>query len=195
MKNRLRTLAVFLAITGLPLAAYAQGKIGVINITAAIAGTAEGKKMVADLKNKYAPKQQELDRLQKEIQNIQEQLNKPAPGSSDEDQRRLSRDLEEKQKNYKRWSDDAQSDFTADRDEAVRRIGRKMVNVISDYAQQNGFTLVIDSVQVPIYYAEKDIDLTAEIVKRYDIANPVSDAGASAKPTAGPPSSSATKPQ
>lgn len=187
MKNRLTTLTVFLAIVTLPLAAYAQGKTGVININAAIANTAEGKKVMADLQKKYEPKQQELERLQKEIQNIQGQLSKPAPGSSDEDQRKLTRDLEEKQKNLKRWTDDAQSDFTADRDEAVRRMGLKMVRIIGDYAQQNGFTLVIDGAQIPIYYAAKDLDLTAEMVKRYDAANPVSDAGASAKPPATKP--------
>jgi outer membrane protein len=194
MKKRLTALAVFLALIGIPLASYAQSKIGVININLAIAGTAEGKKVIADLKKKYEPKQQELDRLQKEIQNIQEQLNKPAPGSSDEEQRRLTRDLEDKQKNLKRWTDDAQSDFAADRDEAVRRLGQKMVRVISDYAQQNGFTLVIDGVQVPIYYAAKGSEITEEIVKRYDAANPVADAGAPSKPIARPASSSSAKP-
>jgi len=94
----------------------------------------------------------------------------------------LTRDLEDKQRFYKQKTEDAQSDFTADRDEAVRRIGQKMVRIISDYAQQNGFTLVLDDAQIPIYFASKDIELTGEIIKRYDAANPVADAGATAKP-------------
>jgi outer membrane protein len=196
MQNRLTTLTVFLAIMGLPLASYAQGKVGVININLAIASTAEGKKVIADLKKRYEPKQQELERLQKEIQSIQDQLSKPAPAASDGDQRKLARDLEEKQKNLKRWTDDAQSDLTADRDEAARRMGQKMIRIITDYAQQNGFILVIDSAQIPIYFALKDIDLTEEIVKRYDAAYPVSEARESGKPAARPASPSpATKPQ
>ena len=156
--------------------------------------TAEGKKAIADLQKKYQPRQQELERLQKEIQAIQDQLSKQTPTLSDDEQRRLSRDLEDKQKILKRSTDDAQSDFNADRDEAVRRIGQKMVRIIGDYAQQNGFVLVIDDAQVPIYYAAKDIDITAEMVKRYDAANPVADAGAPAKPAAHPPSRG-TKPK
>ena len=31
-----------------------------------------------------------------------------------------------------------------------------MVRIIGDYAQQNGFVLVIDGAQIPIYYAAKD---------------------------------------
>ena len=76
MKNRLTTLILFLAIMAVPLAAHAQGKIGVININAAIASTAEGKKAIADLQKKYQPRQQELERLQQEIQGIQDQLSK-----------------------------------------------------------------------------------------------------------------------
>ncbi len=196
MKNRLITLILFLAIMGVPLVAHAQGKIGVININSAIASTTEGKKAIADLQKKYQPRQQELERLQQEIQGIQDQLNKQSATLSDDEQRRLSRDLEDKQKLLKRSTDDAQSDFAADRDETIRRIGQKMVRIISDYAQQNSFALVIDAAQIPIYYAAKDIDLTAEIVKRYDAANPVSDAGESAKPAAHPASPpSATKPK
>ncbi len=192
MKNRLTTLTVFLALTVFPLAAHAQGKIGLININAAIGSTEEGKKAIADLQKKYQPRQQELQRLGQEIQGIQDQLSKQPPALSDEEQRRLTRDLEDKQKLLKRSTDDAQTDYNADRDEAIRRIGQKVVRIISDYAPQNGFTLVIDGAQIPVYYATKDIDITEEIVKRYDAANPVADAGATPKPAAHPASATPT---
>ena len=126
MKNCLTTLILFLAMMAVPLAAHAQGKVGVININAAIGSTAEGKKSIAELQTKYLPRQQELVKLQQEIQAIQDQLTKQAATLSDDEQRRLPRDLEDKQKILKRSTDDAQSDFNADRDEAVRRIGQKM---------------------------------------------------------------------
>jgi outer membrane protein len=184
MKNRVTLIILFLAIMTLPLAAHAQKKIGVINMTAAIGSTAEGKKSIAELDKKFVPRKQELERLQKEIQDIQGKLSKQSPTLSDEEQRRLTRDLDEKQKSLKRSADDAQSDYNADTEETVRRIGQKMVKIIADYAPQQGFVLVIDDAQVPIYYAAKDIDIQAEIVKRYDAANPVSDAGAPPKPAA-----------
>jgi outer membrane protein len=192
----LTTLIALLAITGVPLIAHAQGRVGLIGINAAIAGTGEGKKAIADLQKKYQPRQQELGRLQQEIQSIQDKLSKQPSSLSEEEQRQLTRDLEDKQKVLKRSGDDAQTDFATDRDEAVRRIGQKMVRIISDYAQQNGFTLVFDGAQVPVYYAAKGVDITPEIVKRYDAANPVSDAGMSSKPaTSASSPASATKPK
>jgi outer membrane protein len=180
MKNRLIAFSALLAFLAVPLAARAQGKIGVINMNAAIASTAEGKKAMADLQKKYAPRQQELERLQREIQSDQEKLTKQGPTLSEEEQGRLTREMEDKQKLLKRSTDDAQSDFNTDRDEAVRRIGIKVVRIIGEYSQQNGIVLVLDAVQVPIYFATKDLDLTEPIIKRYDAANPVADAGAPA---------------
>jgi len=192
MKNRLIAITALLAVLVGPLyigaqsATPAQGKIGVINIQGAIANTVEGKKVITDLQKKYQPRQQELQRLQQEIQAIQDQLTKQSATLSDEEQGRLNRDAEEKQKLLKRSAEDAQNDFNRDRDEAIGRIGQKMVRVINDYALQNGFTLVLDDAQIPVYYASKDIEITEEIVKRFDAANPVADAGAPAKPAAHP---------
>ena len=89
-----------------------------------------------------------------------------------------------KQKQLKRSAEDAQNDFNHDRDEAINRIGQKMVQVIKDYSAQNGFTLVIDGAQVPIYYAAPELDITQAIVKRYDTANPVAEVSVPAKPAA-----------
>lgn len=177
MENRLTVLIAFLTIMSIPLVAHAQGKIGVVNLSAALGSTQEGKKSLADLQKKYAPRQQELERLQSEIQGLQDQLSKQTATLSNDEQRRLARELEDKQRILKRSTDDAQSDYNADRDDSIRRIGQKMVKVIGEYAQENGYVLVIDDAQIPVYFAAKSIDLLPELVKRYDAANPVSDAG------------------
>ena len=193
MKNRLIVLVALLAVVAgsatlraQSAAAPAQSKIGVINIQAAIANTVEGKKVIGDLQKKYQPRQTELQRLQQEIQAIQDQLTKQQATLSEEEQGRLSRDAEEKQKLLKRSAEDAQNDFNRDRDETINRIGVKMVKVINEYASQNGFALILDDAQIPIYFASKDIEVTAEIVKRYDAANPVADAAPAAKPATHP---------
>lgn len=182
MKNRVIVFTAMLGLLISPVLALGQsptapiGKVGVINIQEAIGSTAEGKKAMADLQKKYQPRQQELQRLQQEIQGINDQLQKQAATLSDEEQRRLNRDLEVKQTQLKRSTEDFNADAGADRDEAVRRIGQKIVRIIQDYAKQNGYVLVLDSAQIPVYYAASDIDLTEEMVKRYDAANPIAEA-------------------
>ena len=198
MKNRLIAISALLGMLGGTVFLQAQsgtpgqGKIGVINIQAAIANSAEGKKVIADLQRKYQPRQQELQRLQQEIQAIQDQLTKQVCHFERRRAGAPGRDSEEKQKLLKRSAEDAQNDFNRDRDEAINKIGQKMVKVINEYAQQNGFELILDDAQIPIYFAAKDIEVTADIVKRYDAANPLADAGAPAKPVTHPVSASPT---
>ncbi len=192
MKNRWIVFTALLVVWAAPLDLRAQtaastgSKVGLINIQAAIANTEEGKKALSDLQAKYQPRQKDLQGEQAQIQSIQDQLSKQANTLSDEEQARLNRESEEKQKQLKRDMEDAQADFSHDRDEAINRIGQKMVQVINNYAEQNGFSLVIDDAQIPIYFAAKDLDITAEIVKRYDAANPVVGV-APAKPAAPAP--------
>jgi outer membrane protein len=187
MKTSLMSLSLFLALTAAPMAAQAQSKVGVINLTVAIGNTAEGKKAIADLEIKFGPRKQEIQRLQQEIQTLQGQLSKQSATLSDDEQRRRSREIEDKQRILKRSADDAQSDYNADTEDTVRRIGAKMVKVIADYAQQNGFILIIDDAQVPIYFAAKEIQISADIVKSYDAANPLPSAAGAAHPAATKP--------
>jgi outer membrane protein len=175
MKNVVLSLSILLGLLVWPVLASAQGtvgKIGIINIQESIGKSAEGKKAFGDLQKKYQPREQDLGRQQQDISALQDQLQKQATTLSDEERARLSRDLEEKQKIFKRASEDANADFQSDTQEVIRRIGQKMLRVISDYAQQNGLVLVIDGAQIPVYYAAKEIDITDEIVQRYDAAHP-----------------------
>ncbi len=205
MKNRILALAVPLCLLALPIPSRSQGsastplKVGIINIQEAIASTGEGKKAFGEIQKKFQPRQQELQRQQQEIQGVQEQLQKQANTLSEEEQRRLSRELEEKQKLFKRSTEDADAEYRAEGQDVIQRIGRKMVPLINEYAQQGGYGVILDpaAAQVPVYYIAKEVDITEEIVKRYDAANPVeaapTGAGSSAAP-AGRPSLPASRP-
>ncbi len=186
MKKRAITTTSVLGLILFPVLAWAQGpvavpgKVGVISLQDAIGATAEGKKAFEDIQSKYEPRRQDLQRQQQEITALQDQLQRQAATLSDEERVRLSRELEDKQKIFKRATEDANADFTADNQDTFRRLAQKMVAIITQYAQQNGFALIVDQAQIPVYYVAPQIDITDEMIKRYDAANPVE--GASATP-------------
>jgi outer membrane protein len=210
MRDRVLRTGVWLACLCLPALAWAQapagGKIGVLNIQQAIAETAEGKQAFADLQKKFQPRQADLQKQQTEIQNLQDQLQRQQTTLSDTERIRLSRELSEKQKLFDRARQDAASDFQEDRQDIMNRIGTKMVQVISDYAKQNGYALILDAqipivgsndvndTQIPIYFAAADVDVREEVVKRYDAAFPVQAAAAPATGAAKPAGTTAAKP-
>jgi outer membrane protein len=208
MKNRLLTNLVLLSVLSCPSLLAAQspaaatpGKIGLINIQEAIATTAEGKQALSALDKKYQPKRVELQRLQQEIASLEDQLQRGANTLSDDAKANLTREHDDKQTTMKRTQEDAQKDFQLDNQEIGRRIGQKLVRVINEYAQQNGFEVVFDpaAAQVPVYFAAKEVDILEDIVKRYDAANPVAaeltPSTPATKPAAKPPAKPADKPK
>ena len=67
----LRTSVLTLALA---FGAFAQAKVAIINSQAAVIETAEIKKAQAELEAKYRPRQAQVEKLQKEIADLQQQL-------------------------------------------------------------------------------------------------------------------------
>jgi len=213
MKNRVLTTLVLSSLLMFPALASAQspaatpttGKIGILNIQAAMRNTAEGKKALGDLDKKYQPKRQDLQKMQQEINGLEDQLQRGANALSEAEQARLSRQLEEKRKIFTRTQEDDQSDFGADTADTLGRLEQKMARVIQEFAEQNGYSVILDLVapvysntgqigtaQVPVYFAGRDVDITQEIIRRYDAANPVA---VEAAPPAAQPGARTTTPK
>ena len=211
MRNRVLSTIVLTSMLMCPAVLAGQspaptsstGKIGILNIQAAIANTAEGKKALSDLEKKYQPKRQELQKMQQDITGLEDQLQRQQATLSEAEQARLNRQIQEKRKILTRTQEDAQADLSADREDVLGRINQKMGRLIQDFAEQNGYSVIMDLVapvfstsgqigdaQVPVYYAAAGVDVTQEIIKRYDAANPV--AAAEAAPPAAPPASRTT---
>src|SRR4029077_20419724 len=91
----------------------AVGKIGVINIRQAIAATAEGKQAGAELQSQFAPRQNELEGMNKQISDIRQRLDASQGKLSQEEQARLTRQGELLTRQLQRKQDEYQEDVNA----------------------------------------------------------------------------------
>src|ERR1017187_7658966 len=76
---------------GAASAASAPTKIAVINIRNAIVATAEGKLAQAQLQSQFAPKQNDLQSNQKQIEDLQRRLSEGARTLSDDEKGKMQR--------------------------------------------------------------------------------------------------------
>ncbi|HTW23684.1 MAG TPA: OmpH family outer membrane protein [Candidatus Baltobacteraceae bacterium] len=176
--------------------AAAPSKIGVINMQAAITSTAEGKQAGAQLQSQFAPRQAELQNMQKQIEDDQSRLRTGQSTLSDEEQARLTREYTVLTRTLQRKSQEDQDDFNDAQQDLINRIGRKMVDVLDKYAKEGGFAVVLDSSsqQTPIIYEANQIDITQDIIRLYDQAYPVKETAAPSRPST-TPRSTTPKPQ
>jgi outer membrane protein len=177
-----QTVTVVLLGLGMALAAAAQsnGKIGVINIQAAIATTKDGRKAGTDLQQRFGPAKAALDKRQADLQQLQAQL---AKATDDAARQSLSREIEQKTKSVNRDMEDARADLDQQEQKIMNELGSRVEVVIEHYAKDHGYILILDisGQQTPVLYAAESINITKDVIDLYD-KNSTTAAGGSQSP-------------
>jgi outer membrane protein len=163
------------------------GKIGIINVRQAIVTTAEGKQASNELQTQFTPRQNELEGMNKQINDLRNRLSAGANTLSDEEKARLTQQGQRLAAQLDRKNNELNEDVQAAQADVVDRIGRKMMDVLDRYARENGLVAVFDSSaqNSPILFASTNIDITQDIIKLFDQAYPVK--GGAATPAAAKP--------
>src|SRR5580704_8445758 len=172
-------------VSGVASAQTAQ-KFGVINMQEALLSTKDGQKAVAELKAKFAPKEQEFQKRQAELAAKQEQYRKTENTISEEAKATLARDIDAITKNLTRDTDDARQDVEQEQQRVLNELGQKMMQVIQKYSTEKSLTMVFDVSGQPnnIMFASNTIDITRDIIAMYDSAPPTTAVpGAKTAPT------------
>jgi outer membrane protein len=178
-----------------------NAKVGVINIQLAIVSSAEGKQAAADLQAQFLARQQELESLNKQVGDLQQRLNSDAT-LSDADRSRLNTQGTRLSQRLDRKNNEYQEDLREAQNDIMNRIGRKLMDVVNRYAQEHNFSVILDSSGTNsslLLFAARNLDLTQDIIRLYDEANPAKGASPapSTKPTTTPKPATppAAKPQ
>ena len=198
-----RSLAIAITLaSGIVLSAAAQtspapaapagpAKIAVIAFQVAVGQTNEGLRNFADLQKKYAPKEEQLKALNDEIDSLTKQLQTQGSALSDVERAKRATAIDEKKKKLDRDAEDARNDFQQEMQDMYNGLASKVYDVLSSYAQQQGYTLVLDVAQqqTPVLYATDSTNITKAVIDAYNLksgvpAPPAQPAAAATKPAA-----------
>ena len=192
-----KTLRVATLVAAVPavLAAQAPTKVAIINIQGAIVATKDGAKARDAIQQKFEPRFKQVEAQNNEIQKLRNQLSTLANTASQEVRDKLGREIDDKQKKLQWDTEDLQNDLQQEEGKLVNEIGQRMMQVIDEYAKQQGFALVLDvsSQQSPVLWAANGIDITQQIVELYDKRFGAGAPGAAA-PASPPPAAAPKKP-
>jgi len=173
------------------------GKVGTINIQDAIFGSNEGQRDMQALQKKYEPKQVELKGQNEELEALKKQLSTQGEKLNEDALASLKKQIDSKQKTFDRSVQDAQEEIGNQQQDIASRILSKMAPLVVKYAQENGYTLIVDTSkpwpQSPVLWWNPDaVDITKNVVEAYNVqsgvAAPPASSGAAAKPAVPKPS-------
>ena len=143
-------------------------KIGYVDMQAALNVADAGKKAKEVFKVEVDRLQRDLDKQQEELKKMNEELEKQAFLLSDETRGKKEKVYQEKLKNFKRFYQDSQEKLQEKDAQLTRKIIIDLRKVIADMGAEKGYTLILEKNESNLLYAEKNIDLTDEVVKRYN---------------------------
>lgn len=147
-----------------------SSKIAVIAFQVAVGRTNEFQRDFIDLQKKWEPKQQALKAEGTELDNETKQLQAEASKLSESDRFSRSQALNDRRKDFEQKFNDARTDYQQDLQNLYNTTASKVYDVLASYAQQHGYTLVLDiaTQRTAVMYAIPTTNITQAVIDAYN---------------------------
>lgn len=157
-----------LAITFfLSLSAFAQVKMGFVDLQKAVQSTTAGKKARTELDADFARRKRDLDRQETDLRRQDQDLQKKRPAMSESVYRKQLIELEKQVSQFRDQTLRTQMEFQKKELELTTPILEKMRKTISRVGKENGYTVVMELTSQVLYSPESD-DLTEKVAREFE---------------------------
>jgi len=140
-------------------------KIAVVDMQRALNDCEAGKKAKDQVKAKFERSQEALRHQREDLDRMKEDYDKKALVLREEERRNLEKDLENRSLEFKRKYEDFQRDLKRTDAELTSSIVQELYDIVREYGQQHGYSLVLEASSGTLLYNDKAVDVTDEIVK------------------------------
>jgi len=170
-------------IAGLVLAngAFAQSKIGYVDLQRALNESESGRKAKEEFKVQVDRAQGQLKRQKDEIDSLKEQLEKKALVMKEEERGNLEDDYRKKLRDFERNYKDSQADLQKKDNELTGGIIKDLQDIIREYGEREGYTLILEATSSAVLYGNKSADLTDAVMQQYNATHPAGSISGSKK--------------
>jgi len=182
LRMAFRPMLVCSALLAMAQAAPAQLKVAVINMQAAVFGTAEVKKADADLQVKLKPEADRAQQLQNELTDLQNKLQTGGSKLTQQQQDDMQAEGTRKQRELQRITTELQETTDSAKQDILPKCTQRMVEVLKKLAAEKGYDIIVESSVT--YFSKSGMDITADATAAYDKAYP---AGAAPAPAGAKP--------
>ena len=153
---------VALASAGAATAQAADYKIGFVNTERLFRDAAPAKRAQQKLEKEFAARDAEIQKLSKQVRDLQALLEKDGVTMADAERRNRERDLANLSRDLTRSQREFREDLNLRRNEELASVQERANKVIQQIAEAEKFDLII---QDPVVYASQKIDITDKVIK------------------------------
>jgi outer membrane protein len=159
--------AAFVAYAG---AAAAQDavKIAVVDLDQVINATDQGKKAREELQGKQKQAEGQLKPMYERGKALAEEIQSKRFVLSEDALRQKQLDLAEIQSDLRAKGAELEGQFKVDYERLVGPLREKLLGIIVDFGKEQGYTLILERNTPGVVYSKEALDITEEVVKRFN---------------------------
>src|SRR2546426_3096043 len=161
-------LAAMAIVLGAAGRALAEQKIAVVDMQRALNECDAGKRAKDQVKAKFERSQNQLKKQREDLDRLKEDYDRKATVLKEEERRNLEKDLETRGLEFKRKYEDFHRDLKETDAELTKSIVEELYELVRDYGEKHGYTLVLEASSGALLYNDKTVDVTDEIVKLHN---------------------------
>lgn len=149
--------------------AFAELKVGVINVEQIISTSTKGKQAKARIDQKMKGIEAKLQKMQKDLEQFQKDLQKQSMALSKDAQAKKIEQYRSKVAAYEQLRRQSQDEFSQAQKTIVEPVISLLIKTTQEYASKNGYDLVLNA-KTTVLFATKKLDLTQDILKAFNAA-------------------------
>jgi outer membrane protein len=143
-------------------AAALDYKIGFVNTERLFREATPAKRAQQKLEREFATRDAEIQKLSKQVRDVQAVLDKDGATMQESDRRNRERDLANQSRDLQRMQREFREDLNLRRNEELAGIQERANKVIQQIAEAEKFDLIL---QDPVVFASQRIDITEKVIK------------------------------
>lgn len=143
-------------------ASAAELKVGYVQVDKILQEAPQTAESGKKLEKEFGPRTQELDRMQKQIKELEATLDKDGLTMSESDRRNKERDVSSIKLEFQRKQRELREDVNLRKNEELSGLQDRINKAVTSVAEGEGYDLVVYS---GVAYASKKVDITDKVLK------------------------------
>jgi outer membrane protein len=166
VRRKVLFLMGFSAVLGLlwPVASFAEGKVGYINLQRLVSESKMGQKAKSDIQKLRSEREAFISNKLEQINNLRKLLNESGDKMPAREKRDRIFELQTAQKEYQRLVSDAKEEILREDRELVATILSQADDVLKTVAKKRKYTIIIKDPNA-IGYLDPSVDITDEVIE------------------------------
>lgn len=143
-------------------------KVGYIDMQKVVQSTKAGKKAKESLDGEFKKRKEGLDKKKADIEKMGMDLEKKKTVLSEEVLGKKQMELQEEMMKFQKVVAENQMEIQKKEKDLLEPILEKLKKTIERVAQEKGFTMVLEKQGQNVVFAQKDMDLSEDVIKAFE---------------------------